>query len=252
MNKQNKVILLGLAGFILLAFVFVNLRGSGSSFPGIYTGLESSFGFQPNAFAPGGGNWSNTLTYYHWVFLSDGRFYTQLPSYGDLAGFCDSDDGKGLCGTYQIAPDQLSIRRFDGSEQSYKLVQNSAGGYDIQFKLNVVLRKAVPYSGRLEGTWHRTSYTPVYGPAGNIGVSGDRQITFHSDGTFEASHFTGFSGSGPYAGVYGNLGDDVKGMYSINGYTLEFTFDNGDKVQHTFFQYPGEDTISIDGASFIR
>lgn len=252
MSKQNKIVLAGIVGFVALALVFSNLRGGAASFTGIYTGLESNFGFQPNAFAPGGGNWSNTLTYYHWVFLPNGRFYTQLPSYGDLDGFCDLDDGKGVCGTYQVTPDQLSIRRFDGSEQSYKLVSNSSGGYDIQFKLNVVLRKAAPYNGRLDGTWHRTSYTPVYGPVGNIGVSGDRQITFHNDGSFEASNFTGFAGSGPYAGVYGNLGDYAKGTYTIDGYTLEFTFENGDTAQHTFFQYPGEDTISIDGASFIR
>lgn len=211
-----------------------------SGFAGIYAGVESKLQFQPNFSQPGGGSYVNRLIQYNWVFLSNGKMYNSIPADGNVQGYCDSNS----CGSYNVSGSQVSVTFPDGNTSTYSL---SNGG--IKLNGNVTLRKATGVSSlKLNGTWHRSNYVV----AGSTGVGSEQYITFNNDGTFSTSNFTGFTTDGPYAGGYGNLSGDSSGTYAINNYSIELNYNNGFAVRHTFFQYGGEDTINMDGKSFIK
>lgn len=211
-----------------------------SGFAGIYAGVESKLQFQPNFSQPGGGSYVNRLIQYNWVFLSNGKMYNSISADGNVQGYCDTNS----CGSYNVSGSQVSVTFPDGNSSTYSL--NNGG---IKVNGNVTLRKATGATSlKLAGTWHRSNYVV----AGSTGVGSEQYITFNNDGTFSTSNFTGFTTDGPYAGGYGSLSGDSSGSYSINNYSIELNYNNGFSARHTFFQYGGEDTINMDGKSFIK
>jgi hypothetical protein len=201
---------------------------------GIYSGVTTQFSFQPNFGGFGGGNYVNRLIYLNWVFFADGYVSSTLPLGGQLNGYCVNNP----CGTYSVSGSQVTVHFPDQDPKTYNL---GSGKTTISLGKDTLRLSKSPT--KLNGTWHRSSYTAV----GGSGVGGETSITFASDGTFQASNFSGFAGSGGAASTE----ESDYGNYAIEEYVLGLKHADGSITYHTFFQYGGEDTISIDGVSLI-
>lgn len=190
----------------------------------------------------------------YYLFGSDGRVYFGLPKgdIRDVDSACQQDPDN--CGQYALSGSQIQLIR-QGQEQSFNLQPTNSG-----FKLgNTSFYPVHSFDGlRLNGTYSFRSFTNLSGGAGGVvgGVSGERAISFSSDGRFAANNFLGFTGSGSVAGGVSSSSVSGQGTYQIQGNTLILN-SNGRQQSFNFFVYPENEQearpgfIVIGGAGYL-
>ena len=111
---------------------------------------------------------------------------------------------------------------------------------------------------RLSGTYSFRAFTNLSGGAGGVsgGVSGERTISFNSNGQFVANNFVGFAASGGVAQAASSTTSSGQGSYQIIGNTITLSYSNGRKESFVFFVYPeneGErpELIVIGGVNYL-
>jgi hypothetical protein len=191
---------------------------------GWYTGGADSASFNPNS-----GKWSTGAKYSYYRFFPDGRVYWGW-----------------------TLPEGMTMDAFDRAPDPAKV--GNSGTYTIR-------------DGRIHMIWAKTARSPEHwpftqsnglitmagteyyriAPCDNLHMSGSwtskalstRTITFTPQGTFQQH---GVSPGGE------------RGSYRLHGNTLELTFANGSREEHSFFRFPREENslIIIDSARFLR
>ena len=160
------------------------------------------------------------------LFLSGSRITRTLPvGRGDVFDLarCNPD----MCGTWQMAGEQLSVRWDNGSTDSWSF-RRTADGVEVDgalYRPARALSQAV-----LAGTWKgaQTSGDPT-----------ENVYTFLPNGTF----------------TLGAAGKRLSGRYTITGYALSLTFSDGTTAQRTVYGAGASDPpslIAIDDALYRR
>jgi hypothetical protein len=224
-------------------------NNSGNGFNGLYVGTISRQQFNPNTHY-----YDYIVRQQYYLFSSDGRVYFGLPKADirDLETACQQDPDN--CGQYQLQGSQLQLLR-QGQEQSFNLQPTNNG-----FKLgNTAFYPVHSFDGlRLNGTYSFRSFSNLSGGAGGIigGVSGEKTISFSSDGRFVANNFVGFTGSGSVAGATSSSSISGEGTYQIQGNSLILN-SNGRQQTLSFFVYPENEKearpgyIVVGGAGYL-
>ncbi len=223
---------------------------NGNGFNGLFVGTISRQQFNPNS-----GSYDYSVRQQYYLFGSDGRVYFGLPKGGDIRDLnsaCQQDPSN--CGQYTLSGSQLQLNR-QGQQQSFSLQPTNNG-----FKLgNTTFYPVHSFDGlRLNGTYSFRSFTNLSGGAGGVvgGVSGEKTISFTSDGRFLANNFVGFSGSGASVGAASSSSISGQGTYQIQGNSLVL-YSNGRQQSFNFFVYPENEQearpgfIVIGGAGYL-
>jgi len=192
----------------------------------------------------------------YYLFAPNGKVYFGLPNTDirDIDQACQSDPAN--CGEYLLSGSQLQLFRQGQQAQSFNLIKTNNG-----FKLgNTRFYPINTFDGlRLDGTYSFRSFTNLSGGAGGVsgGVSGERTISFNSNGQFVANNFVGFSGSGGVAQAASSTTSSGQGRYQITGNTITLAYSNGREEQFVFFVYPENEQdakaslIVIGGVSYL-
>jgi|SRR5579884_2877444 len=160
----------------------------------------------------------------YWWFLSDGRFLNALPANGvsaaDFNAGCSTHPG--FCGAYTLSGNRLSMRYNDGHTQEWTYKPLNGG-----FMMNYLILAPVqqfPSGTKLNGTWDKPGVGATF-------------YSFHPDGTY----------SYKFVSAYGTT--DQSGTYSISGYSLTLTGQNGGR--HMVFPVSGGN-LAIDGVVYTK
>jgi len=172
----------------------------------------------------------------YYLFGPGGKVYFGLPSGNirDISQACQQDPSN--CGEYQLSGSQLQLFRQGQQAQSFNLIKTNNG-----FKLgNTRFYPINTFDGlRLSGTYSFRSFTNLSGAGGVSGsVSGERTISFNSNGQFVANNFVGFAASGGVAGAASSTNASGQGQYQITGNTITLSYSNGRQESFVFFVYP--------------
>jgi len=224
---------------------------SSSSISGLFVGTVSRQQFNPSTKF-----YDYIVRQQYYLFGSNGKVYFGLPN-SDIRNIdqaCQSDPAN--CGEYLLSGSQLQLFRQGQQAQSFNLEKSGNS-----FKLgNTRFYPINTFDGlRLSGTYSFRAFTNLSGGAGGVngGVSGERTISFSSNGQFVANNFVGFSGSGGVAGAASSTTSSGQGRYQINGNTISLAYSNGKQEQFVFFVYPENEQeakpglIVIGGVSYL-
>ena len=185
----------------------------------------------------------------YYLFGSEGRVYFGLPkgNIKDIDLACNQDPAN--CGEYYLSNNQLQLIR-QGQPQSFNLEKSNNG-----FKLgNSRFYLVGSFDGlKLNGTYSFRSFANLSGGAGGVsgGVSGERTISFSSDGRFAANNFVGFAASGGVSGAASTTTRSGQGRYQINSNTLTLIYSSGSQEQFSFFVYPENEQEAKPGLIVI-
>ena len=149
----------------------------------------------------------------------------------------------------------MQLFRQGQQAQSFNLIKTNNG-----FKLgNTRFYPINTFDGlRLTGTYSFRSFTNLSGGVGvSGGVSGERTISFNSNGQFVANNFVGFAASGGVSGAASSTSASGEGRYQINQNTITLSYSNGRQESFVFFVYPENEQdakpglIVIGGVSYL-
>jgi hypothetical protein len=225
----------------------VNVDSAGG-LSGWFVGGENSSSFNPNT-----GYWSSGASYSYYRFFPDGRVFWgwTLPQGGTMDAFDRAPDPSkvGNYGRYTISGNRIRMvwayKARPPENWPFSRDQDS-----ITMAGTTYYRIAPCDNVRLTGTWGTSSFAAT--GRGN-GVSGSRTITFTPDGQFRSNAFTGSVNAGPVAAGTTSRSSSGSGNYQVVGNTLELTYADGKREQHSFYRYPHEESklIVIDGAMYL-
>jgi hypothetical protein len=224
------------------------------SLEGLFVGTESRQQFNPVT-----KYYDYIVRQVYYLFLPDGRVYYGLPKGGALSNFefrrVQDEDPKN-CGQYQVLNNQILFNWPDGRNNT-PLNFTRRDQESIQLGRTVYYRVARFDGLKLEGIYSVKSFTNTSAGGSVGGVSGERAITFSSNGQFEEQGFVGFAGSTSNVGSATSSRSSGSGTYRIVGNTLELNYSDGRRGRFTFFVYPENvkeprpGLIVIDGVSFL-
>ena len=224
---------------------------SSNSISGLFVGTISRQQFNPSTKF-----YDYIIRQQYYLFGPGGKVYFGLPNGNirDIDQACQQDPAN--CGEYQLSGSQLQLFRQGQQPQSFNLTKTNNG-----FKLgNTRFYPINSFDGlRLSGTYSFRSFSNLSGGAGGVsgGVSGERTISFNSNGQFVANNFVGFSGSGGVAQAASSTTSSGQGQYQINGNTITLSYSNGREESFIFFVYPENEQearpglIVIGGVSYL-
>jgi hypothetical protein len=224
---------------------------SNNSISGLFVGTISRQQFNPSTKF-----YDYIVRQQYYLFGPGGKVYFGLPNGNirDISQACQQDPSN--CGEYQLAGSQLQLFRQGQQSQSFNLIKTNNGfklGTNRFYPINT-------FDGLcLSGTYSFRSFTNLSGGAGGVsgGISGERTISFNSNGQFVANNFVGFSGSGGVAGAASSTSASGQGRYEITGNTITLSYSNGRQEQFVFFIYPENEQdakpgfIVIGGVSYL-
>ncbi|MFY9225027.1 MAG: hypothetical protein WAQ98_20300 [Blastocatellia bacterium] len=227
-----------------------NTKSRNNSISGLFVGTISRQQFNPNTKF-----YDYIVRQQYYLFGSNGKVYFGLPNTNirDIDQACQQDPSN--CGEYLLSGSQLQLFRQGQQAQSFNLEKSGNS-----FKLgNNRFYPINTFDGlRLDGTYSFRSFTNLSGGAGvSGGVSGERSISFNSNGQFIANNFVGFSGSGGVAGAASSTTSSGQGRYQITGNTITLSYSNGKQESFVFFVYPENEQdakaglIVIGGVSYL-
>jgi hypothetical protein len=223
---------------------------SSNALSGLFVGTTSRQQFNPNSKL-----YDYIVRQQYYLFSPNGQVYFGLPKADirNIDSACQNDPAN--CGQYALEANQLQLIR-QGQPQSFNL-EKSANGFKLG---STVFYPISSFNGlKLLGTYSFRSFVNLSGGAGSVSgaVSGERSITFSSDGRFLASNFIGFAASGGVSGAASTTTRSGEGGYEINGNTLTLIYSNGRQEQFSFFVYPENEQESrpqlvvIGGVSYL-
>jgi len=224
---------------------------SNNSINGLFVGTISRQQFNPSTKF-----YDYIVRQQYYLFAPNGKVYFGLPN-GDIRNInqaCQGDPDN--CGEYLLSGSQLQLFRQGQQAQSFNLTKTNNG-----FKLgNNRFYPINTFDGlKLDGSYSFRSFANLSGGAGGVsgGVSGERTISFNSNGQFVANNFVGFAASGGVAGAASSTTASGQGRYQITGNTITLAYSNGKQEQFVFFVYPENEQdakpglIVIGGVSYL-
>lgn len=192
------------------------------------------------------------------LFDPSGLYSENLPHDGDLAASCREKPVR--CGTYRVKGDQISLVQvvdgFGTLHDGSKRFTRSADGIAIEGR---DYRLIPPVPGPVEGTWNASFAQTGSLATGSTSVYSSRSLTLTRDGRFTRTGSYGFSTSN-------SIGDSTTGVsgggrraaatgrYTIAGYTLTLTMDDGRiETLSLFAPDVGSDgLLVINGGNYLK
>ncbi|MDO3411115.1 hypothetical protein QWJ34_15220 [Saccharibacillus sp. CPCC 101409] len=161
-------------------------------------------------------------------FVDDTHVVTELPE----GGVDDLDCSSGECATYRAEGGKLEL----SSGETYSLAVKSNG--DLTLDGEDYIRYKPLARLELDGTYRASGYAG--GATGGRGV--EDVYVFRADGTFTNRNWTGVASDGSENGGDGTGtsttiagGSEASGAYSVSGYTLNLTYEDGKRERKMFF-----------------
>ena len=193
----------------------------------------------------------NGSPFYIW-FLADGRIMSGLPTAGiqpqDFENACQP--APGLCGTYTLAGDKLTIKYRNGTSQVWSTqVQKNEDIFLGGIPMTVVGK--YPAGTRLNGTWDRPFSSKFVTSGSSVAtVTSPTFLTFKPDGTYGEKNMTGLSTLSKGGNVNDSQTAQAMGTYTIRDNILMLV-KNGRSERHFIFPAVG-DRLSIDGQLYSK
>ncbi|MEM9926449.1 MAG: hypothetical protein AAF915_22300 [Cyanobacteria bacterium P01_D01_bin.50] len=165
-------------------------------------------------------------------------------------------------GKYQQRGNKLFIRWNDGKTWNLTAHRNGwSTGKTKKSHINTFY-PPIAVKGKLNGTYIAQSTGTVGfrgGPNSHLTAYNKNTFVFYSNGRFSRSGFAGASRT-----AYNNTGEATRrgtgiskssnsGTYSLKEYSLNLTYTDGKKLNHTVFKLTGwKDALMIDGRIYLK
>ena len=177
-------------------------------------------------------------------FRPDGYYYIGVYRWGYDALDCSrvSKEGKPMCGTYAAGNGSIQMDR-----EKKTLQKKPDGGLVIGGDRYTYVKPAI--NQRMEGRFESYSATTTAVGMPNVASAQSTEYTFHRDGTFEDSRTSGVSA--PVPGASQSRSSKISGTYSLNGYTMEFRYNEG-RTRRYVCWLNTPDSLFLDGTLFVQ
>lgn len=168
-----------------------------------------------------------------WYFAPDGRLYVNPEGITDDALAAH----KGQSGTYDVAGNNLTIKWSDGSTSSNELERDGDG-----FAFDTGLYAPVdPFTDQsaLAGSWEGGSSMSFGGGSSILSKS----LVIAADGTFTQSGAASIRAESDESVASAGGTSATRGRWSLDGYTMTLTYENGEIVRGVAFPFDDEETV---------